>query len=304
MQVSNMNWRKISHVFCPDDEFPWMKTHASNPVAEHLRGDVYRVYFSTRKENNVSSIAFVDIDLNNPTDILNLSDKPVLEPGDIGLFDDAGVSMACILNHQDEKYLYYLGWNIVANVPWHNSIGVAKLNKETEEFEKVSKAPLLDRCDADPYSLSYPYVLNDEGTFRLYYGSNLKWGSEQVDMAHLIKYAEGSDPLTWNRQGHVALPFANDSEYAMSKPCVIKDEDCYRMWYSFRGKAYRIGYAESSDGVNWARKDDQAGITVSDSGWDSETVEYPFVFDHEGTRFMLYNGNAYGATGFGLACMD
>ena len=26
-------------------------------------------------------------------------------------------------------------------------------------------------------------------------------------------------------------------------------------------------------------------------------VEYPFVFDHRGSRYMLYNGNGYGATG-------
>ena len=31
---------------------------------------------------------------------------------------------------------------------------------------------------------------------------------------------------------------------------------------------------------------------------------YPFVFDHKGKRFMLYNGNSYGKTGFGLAEME
>ena len=31
-------------------------------------------------------------------------------------------------------------------------------------------------------------------------------------------------------------------------------------------------------------------------------VEYPFVFDHEGARYMLYNGNGYGETGSALPC--
>jgi len=33
-------------------------------------------------------------------------------------------------------------------------------------------------------------------------------------------------------------------------------------------------------------------------------VEYPFVFDHKGGRYMLYNGNGYGRTGFGIAVLD
>jgi hypothetical protein len=73
------------------------------------------------------------------------------------------------------------------------------------------------------------------------------------------------------------------------------------MWYSYRGSSYRIGYAESDDGVAWVRKDEEAGIDVSPDGWDSEMIEYPCVFDHAGSRYMLYNGNGYGATGIGLA---
>jgi hypothetical protein len=33
-------------------------------------------------------------------------------------------------------------------------------------------------------------------------------------------------------------------------------------------------------------------------------VCYPCVFDHGGDRFLLYNGNAYGRTGFGLARLE
>ncbi len=76
------------------------------------------------------------------------------------------------------------------------------------------------------------------------------------------------------------------------------------MWYSFRGLRYRIGYAESLDGLQWERLDHLAGIDISESGWDSQSVEYPYVFEHRGQKFMLYNGNGYGATGFGIAVLD
>jgi hypothetical protein len=76
------------------------------------------------------------------------------------------------------------------------------------------------------------------------------------------------------------------------------------MWYACRGAAYRIGYAESADGLQWERRDGEAGLDVSASGWDSEMVGYPCVFDHRGRRYMLYNGNGFGETGIGLAILD
>ena len=41
------------------------------------------------------------------------------------------------------------------------------------------------------------------------------------------------------------------------------------------------------------------GSTVSSERRDSERAEYPFVFDHEGQRYMLYCPNGRDATGFG-----
>jgi hypothetical protein len=79
------------------------------------------------------------------------------------------------------------------------------------------------------------------------------------------------------------------------------------MWFFYRdgkGSKYRIGYAHSKEGLHWHTKVDQTGIDVSRNGWDSEMIEYPYVFDHKGERFMLYNGNGYGKTGFGLAILD
>jgi hypothetical protein len=81
----------------------------------------------------------------------------------------------------------------------------------------------------------------------------------------------------------------------------VRDADRYRMWFSHRGRSYRIGYAESGDGIVWQRRDEEAGIDVSPDGWDSEMIEYPCVVDAGSRRLMLYNGNGYGRTGIGLA---
>jgi hypothetical protein len=299
-----MKWRKLGLVFTVDGNHSWMVSHASNPVAEHLHDDVFRIYFSCRDETSRAHIAYADVEIKPPFRVQKAAEDPLLAPGEIGTFDDSGVSLSCLMRIDGKTYLYYLGWNLGVTVPWRNAIGLAIYNPASRNFERYSRAPLLDRHDVDPYSISYPFVLEDEGIYRMWYGSNLGWGKEQKDMAHIIKYAESDDAIHWKRQGLIALNFKDESEYALSRPCTLKEDGIYKMWYSYRGKSYRIGYAESADGISWIRKDQDAGIDVSESGWDSEMIEYPYVFDHKGARYMLYNGNGYGKTGIGLALLD
>ncbi|OUL82346.1 hypothetical protein [Paraburkholderia hospita] len=299
-----MEWKKLGKVFCAGGEYPWMLTHAANPVAEWRYANVYRVYFSARDKDRRAHICYVDIDLRNPQEILEVSERPVIAPGQLGTFDDSGTSMGCLVQQEGKRYLYYLGWNLGVTVPWRNSIGLAVSDGPDAPFDRVSLAPVLDRNHEDPFSISYPWVLVENGIWRMWYGSNLSWGTRQEEMNHLFKYAESRDGVKWNPEGKIALRFKDPSEYAMSKPTVVRDSDLYRMWYSYRGAAYRIGYAESPDGVAWTRYDDRAGIAPSESGWDAEMVCYPCVFDHEGQRYMLYNGSRYGDTGFGLAVLE
>ena len=294
----------MGKIFVADGHSEWMHSHAANPMPVHLSDDIFRIYFSPRDHQRRSSIGFIELDLNRPDQVLRVSERPVLTPGQPGLFDDSGTSLACIANIDGKQYLYYLGWNLAVTVPWRNSIGLAIYDPATDLYRKFSQAPIVDRSAIDPYSISYPFVAQDEGEIRMWYGSNQSWGPQQSDMQHVIKYARSKDGVVWEREGIVAINLKEEKEYALSKPCVIRDFGVYKMWYSYRGQSYRMGYAESSDGIHWIRKDDQVGIDISATGWDSEMICYGFVFDHCGQRYMLYNGNGYGQTGFGLAVWE
>jgi hypothetical protein len=297
-------WRKLGQIYAPDGSKPWMRSHAANPTADRIEGDLFRIYFSSRDERNRSSISFVDINLREPSRILREADAPVLSPGELAMFDDSGVSIGCVVTVGARKYLYYMGWHLTVTVPWQNALGLAISDGPGHPFRRVSRFPVVELNEVDPYTLSYPWVTVENGRFRMWYGSNTQWGARKEDMRHLIKYAESPDGIHWQRPGIVAIDFNDPSEYAMCKPCVIKDQDRFRMWFCSRGETYRIRYAESQDGVNWVRHDDRAGIDVSTHGWDAEMIEYPCVFDHNGSRYMFYAGNGYGRTGFGLAVLD
>ncbi len=282
-----------------------MQTHAAVPIAENLGGNLFKIYFSSRDGANRSFTGYVIIDIDRPQQILELSATPVLVPGNLGEFDDSGAMATWLAQSQGKKFLYYIGWNLGVTVPFRNSIGLA-ISTHDEPYQRYANGPIVDRSPREPHFCASCCVLPDQDCWRMWYLSCTGWrlrGGVPEHRYH-IKYAESPNGIDWQRNGIIAIDYANEQEYAISRPSVLRDSDRWRMWYSYRGHSYRIGYAESDDGRQWQRHDRQAGIEVATSGWDSEMIEYPFVFDHQGQRCLLYNGNGYGGTGFGLALLE
>lgn len=297
-------WIKKGLLFEPPNNLAWMASHAAIPIADQV-GDCYRVYFSGRDQAGRAQIGYFVISLDNYRNILEVSSAPVLSLGELGTFDDSGLTSSWVINHGGKKYLYYSGWTLGVTVPFYFYVGLAVSEDGGAGFHRVSGAPLLDRNEYDLYLTASPCVLIEENLWRMWYVSGSRWELAEGRPKHYyhIRYAESSDGLRWDRQGKVCIDYQSDDEHAIARPCVIKEGDLYKMWYSYRGTSYRIGYAESSDGIAWVRKDQEAGIDISTTGWDAEMIEYPFVFDYKGERYMLYNGNDYGKTGIGLAVL-
>jgi predicted GH43/DUF377 family glycosyl hydrolase len=298
-----MPWKRIGHIFSPEDNYPWMRSHASNPIAHHLEGDRFRVYFSCRDQDYRSSIAWLEIDINDPLKVLSLATTPLLGPGVRGSFDEFGTSLGCIVTVYDKLYLYYLGWNLPKTVPFRNSIGLAESDKDGLHFEKFSQGPVLDRNIYDPFSISYPWVIREKDVWKMWYGSHKTWEAGEQEFLHALTYATSKDGIHWRPSGEICIN-TKGKDYAFSKPCVIPGNKGYEMWYAYRGEAYQIGYAHSPNGTDWERQDQVAGLAAGNADWENEMVCYPHVFDHDDQRYMLYNGNKYGKTGFGLAIWE
>lgn len=297
----------------------WYVSHAAIPVAHPLGDMRCRAYFSARDAKNRAQIGSFDFDLNQPERILSISEQPVIALGPLGAYDDNGVTSACIVEHHDTQYMYFTGWNIGVTVPFYFYVGCAVSTDRGATFTRVSAAPVLERSAVDPYLTASPSILIENGIWRMWYISCTGWTIVDGSTRHYyhIKYAESRDGIVWDRRGIVCVDYKDLTEYALARPVVRKRQDghgdLYEMWFSHRGDSYRIGYASSRDGIEWTRDDSQSGIDVSydssgdgsgDSsaeGWDSEMVAYGDVFTVNGIRYMLYNGNAYGKTGIGLA---
>ncbi len=301
-----MRWRKLDRIFAPVRVGDWATSHAAVPFALPLETHRWRIYFSARDHRNRAHTAFFEIDLRRPGQTLRVCDRPVLAPGPLGAFDEDGAMGSWIVRDGDRLLLYYTGWNVGKTVPFRNSIGLAESNDGGESFQRLSAGPILDRGIHDPFFVANPSVLVEDGRWRMWYLSCVEWQATANGPVHRyhIKVAESADGVEWCRQGLVGIDFKDRDEIALSRPCVLRDADRARMFYSYRGERYRIGYAESADGLSWRRRDEEVGIDVAATGWDSEMIAYAFVFDADGERYMLYNGNGYGATGIGLAVLE
>ena len=299
-----MKWEKLGCVFNSDGSKPWMVSHAAVPVALNLGDGRFRIYCSTRNEQSCSAITFVEIDLEDPLKILKVSDEPVLSPGPLGFFDDHGVFAGSIIEHDDRLLMYYLGWNPGIRQPlFYCSVGLSESTDGGLTFRRLFRAPIIDRCEQDPWAVLLPCIMKEGGLWRMWYGSGIGWEEKdnQLVSYYNIRHAQSSDGLSWDRSGHVCIGL-QPGEFNVAHPFVLRQGDAYRMWYSFhRGQGYRLGYAESRDGLTWTRMDDKVGITTSPSGWDSESISHAHLISFNGELYMLYNGNGFGRTGFGIA---
>jgi hypothetical protein len=210
------------------------------------------------------------------------------------------------------RYLYYIGWNVRNTVPYHNAVGLAISEDGGETYRRLFEGPVMDRTAEEPYFCGTTCVRVEDGIWRNWYLSCTGWNQvgDRAEPRYHLKYAQSRDGIHWRRDGQVAIDYADDAEGGIVRASVHRRGSLWRMWYSYRrqsgyrtdaGSSYRIGYAESGDGLSWRRMDDRAGIAPAASGWDSFMIAYPEVFEVRGRPYMLYNGNGFGASGFGYA---
>jgi len=305
-------WQKKGHIYSPSRLLPWAQSHAQMPTSYLASEEEITILFSSRDNKNISRIGSIIVSANDPSLILKHCNRIILDIGNSGAFDDSGVMPSSIVKVNSKYFLYYIGWNERKKIPYHNSIGLA-ISNDGVNFSRMFEGPILERSAIEPYFCSAPYVIYDSGLWRMWYLSCTEWVNlnSKLEPRYHIKYAESHDGIFWNRSGKVSIDYKNDDEGGIVRPSIIKKKNGgYRMWFSYRkligyrddaGSSYRIGYAESSNGIDWNRCDENAGITVSDSGWDSLMIEYPDIINFRDKTYMFYNGNGFGLTGIGYA---
>lgn len=302
-----MRWVRKGHIYSNSGR-------AYLPTVDVL-GDKLRIYFAVLDSDMIGDVYFIEVSKKDPSKILFESKTPCLSRGRMGMFDEHGVSPSCVITLRNGvKILYYQGWMKTVVAPQLVFSGLAYSKDGGVTFQKYSDVPILDRNKNEYIARSAPFVReeydNDKKipSFHIWYTSSVtgyefEYNGKPVEK-YMIRYGR-SCVESYSRfltSVKPIMPFF-EGEFGLARPCVIKENGIYKMWYSIRrfDLPYRIGYAESYDGKTWSRMDNNVGIGVSESGWDSDMICFGYVVSVDGRKLMFYNGNGYGATGIGYA---
>src|SRR4029434_1426778 len=102
-----MRWEKRGRIFTVDQPTEWMAHHACVPIPDKVSDDVLRIYFGPRDAQGRTRVGFIDVEVDNPSHVLYVHDRPSLDLGKLGAFDDSGAMPSSIVNHEGKKYLFY-----------------------------------------------------------------------------------------------------------------------------------------------------------------------------------------------------
>ncbi len=303
--MTTYRWKNLGVIVAPNPNIYWMATFAGPSFVRNDTNEIL-IYVSGRDTKNRSRVGLVKVIIEGEThQVVHISKKPCLDIGAVGLFDENGASYPYLVKYKEQYFMYYVGWVNGGKSRFQNFTGIA-ISNDGFNFRRIKNTPILDRTDAEPYGSGSCCVWFKDNIFHMYYTAFEQWieipGKNQP--RYNLKYATSENGIDWERTQKVVIDFKDDQEHAISKPSLVIEDGVYKLWFCCRGESYRIGYAESRDGINFKRMDAANILELSNDKWDSEMQEYPNIFNHQERRYMIYNGNNFGQSGLGIAVLE
>ncbi len=177
--------------------------------------------------------------------------NPVLSCGAEGEWDDASLYGVAVLHDQDGFRMWYGGSD--GNVA---CVGLAT-SPDGSTWTTNPGNPILcpEAGDWDALGVVPRTVIFDGERYRMWYGGAATTPPQTYDWR--IGYAESADGSSWSRHPEPVLEQVPTSweSWLVYNPAVVYDGSTYHMWYTgvSTGGRYAIGYAVSSDGLEWQR---------------------------------------------------
>ena len=306
-----MHWKKKGFLYGAGvfDDIKWHKKYTMTPLPYLKDKETLRIYLTMCDESNVGRVGYIDVNPDNPAEIKSYSEKPVLDVGERGHFDEHGVIPTSLLREGDDLYLFYSAYQRLVGVPYAILSGLAVSKDNGDTFQKITKeVPLLERMEGEVFQRSAIEVMKQKDTYKMWYTGGLGWINNGVHEAprYDLKYMETKNLLSWNGKPKTAMNLKDDDEYGLTMPQVFFEEGLYKMIYSVRSisKGYRIGYAESEDGIHFTRMDDKMVFEEANTQFDSEMMCFGKIYAHKDKVYMFYCGNRYGLGGMGYAELE
>lgn len=303
-----MIWKKIGLIIPTESlGLAWAQKGLLTPTPVLLNEKVIRVFAGFRDQQGVSRIGYVDVSSKDPSQILAISKKPVLDVGQPGCFDDSGVILGHVMKIKNQFHMYYVGFQIPQKAKFMAFTGVAS-SKDLKTFKRVSSVPVLDRKPQGLFINALHSMVKIKNKFVAFVACGSGW--EKINDLMYPQYeiyrVTSNDGIHFNDDYQLVIP--NDKkkkEYRIGRPSVFTHNKKNYMFFtkgSTSGKDYFPGVATSSgDLKKWKRDDSLLTLKLGPESFDIQHLCYPRYIETKYGTYLFYNGNNMGLEGVAAA---
>lgn len=155
-------------------------------------------------------------------------------------------------------------------------------------WNKNPSNPVVSRLSIDNKDAHDPTVIKNGTSYEMWYAGSDNGGASNFS----IFRASSDDGVLWNNSSDpVFRPTSGWGSGGVTSPLVLKIDNQYKMWFSSSDTGHwNVGYATSSDGINWTPYANNPVLKPTQS-WEGNDVDGSSVL-YDGTTYeIFYHGN-------------
>jgi len=209
----------------------------------------------------------------------------------VGDWDGNMLAFSRVISDSGQYWMWYNGQSLTYP-GWGWTLGLAT-SPDGLDWTKHGSNPILEPGSEGAWDSGYRgqvAVLKGDGLYEMWY-SGSDGGPWQTG------YATSTNGIDWNiYAGNPVLTVGGGGswdEQEANAPTVIEDGGLYQMWYHGCNPDYSvcsIGYATSTNGLDWSKHAGNPVLTGTEGGWDEGTALWPSVVKDGSTYKMWYYG--------------
>jgi predicted GH43/DUF377 family glycosyl hydrolase len=219
----------------------------------------------------------------------------ILPPAGLPIFRGPYTDPGGLVYYGGQFHMFYN--NLQDFPPTEITIGYAT-SPDGRNWMRASDSSILDPQQipyVDNVLRAASVLVEEDGTWVLYFDT---MAAEEAHLPYsVIGRATADSPAgPWKADPAPVLVPDPDGwdRYAIQRPCVLKTEDGYAMYYqAFSDKwlAPTVALATSSDGRNWVKHETPV-FQGSDVTWGKHiSVHYPYVVRNDGSWLLFFKGS-------------
>lgn len=231
-------------------------------------------------------------------DFVKYSNNPIISNGTDLSFDNRNAYSSSIVWNDQIGSIWY-GASTTLGI---RSIGLATFSVDPQNNISLAKYPLnpiikFNFVDNSDWGVDEPFVIfetqNDSSIYKMWF----KRTFGPPNYTFTLYYSTSKDGIAWNNPQALNFPPLPANNYWRTDSAVFphilyrSDLSKYQMWFGARrqsGGNWVLGYADSTDGINWQNI---SSILEGDPSWDGVDINAPSVIYKNNIYYMFYNGD-------------